>query len=110
VTFVTNRREPTGAVRLNTATDLSNPETLTIRHQVTGSEKNGGVIVDRHLVSTSRVERDSAGVAHMCTVNLTIAVPRNGLFTTTEVTRQIALLANLLFTSGMVDNILQNQA
>lgn len=110
LSFVTNKLENQGKVRLNTATDLTNPETLAIRHQATGSDKNGGTIVDRHLVSSSRTERDVNGVAHQCVVNLTIAVPRNGLFSEAEVTGQVALLANLFFTAGSPAAILTNQS
>jgi hypothetical protein len=109
VEFVSNNTYPGGTDRLNSATSLSDPEKLVIKHSVSGSEK-GGNLVDRHLVSFSRVERDEDGKAHQCTVNVTIAVPRNGLFSTAEVTRQLALASNFLHTSGITAAILQNQS
>jgi hypothetical protein len=109
VDFVVTSRAGSSCERLNDATTLSDPEKLVIKHQVTGTEKQGN-LVDRHLVQLSRVERDSDGVAHACVVNVTMSVPRNGLFSTAEVTRQVAILANLLFDTGMTAAILQNQS
>lgn len=110
VSFATTLRGPGAATeRLNVATDLSNPEKLVIKHQVTGSEKSGN-LTDRHLIQLSRVERDSDGLPHNCVVNLTISVPRNGLFSVAEVERQVSLMANLFFATDISTAILQNQS
>lgn len=109
VDFVTIGQGAQSRERLNDDTTLSDPEKLIIKHQQTGSEKTGN-LVDRHLISLSRVERDSDGNPHTCVVNLTIAVPRNGLFSTVEVERQLSILENFLLGSGNVGKILMNQA
>ncbi len=110
VTFTTTEFAGKSSTRLNTATSLSAPETLVIKHQTTGPDKNL-VVRDRHLISSSRVETDTDGKPYACTVNLTFDVPRNGLFSDADVLRQLSILANLLTsTSGeYLTKILQNQ-
>lgn len=110
VTFTTIERGLKETTRMNTATDLSSPENLVIRHQVQGSTKNGGTITDRHLIQAARTELDGDGNPYTCVVNLTIAVPRVGLFSQAEVQRQIDLIVNLLLASGAVAAILRGES
>jgi hypothetical protein len=95
--------------RLNDATTLSDPEYFNVKHNISGTEK-GGDLTDRHLVQLSRVERDSDGAAHTCVLNLSIVVPRNGLFSEAEVLRQVSLLTNFLLGSGNLGAVLQGQS
>lgn len=95
--------------RKNSATTPSDPENMVINHFVQGSEA-AGTLADRHLIQLSRVERDTAGKPFTCVVNLTLTVPRNGLFSTAEVTRQIQLLANFVLASGKVASVLDGES
>jgi len=94
VEFTSIKTEPTGNTRLNVATELSLPEFLVIRHSLQGK---GDKTIDRHLVQLMRSERDElTGLVHSCVLNLTLTVPRVGLFTETEVRRQMNLLTQFL--------------
>lgn len=92
--FVKTRTNADGATRMNEATELTTPELLVIRHQVQGK---GNAITDRHLLQLSRAERDSeSGVIHTAQMNVSIVIPRVGLFSTAEVIRLFALQKELL--------------
>lgn len=62
-----------GSKRIDTASTLSEPGVLQIKHSVSGSGPNA---IDRHLVQLSRT-KISAGVPRTLTVNFTVAVPRD---------------------------------
>lgn len=109
VTFNKIRQAAQEAERLDAATTLSDPQKLVIKHQTSGSEKAGNLI-DRHLVSFSRVERDSSGNAAAAVVNLTISVPRNNMFSTSEVQTQVNMLVNFIMGSGNLAALLQGQS
>lgn len=95
--------------RKNAATTPSDPENLVVNHFVQGSEA-AGTLADRHLIQTSRVERDVAGKPFTCIVNLTLTVPRNGLFSTADVQRQVNLISNFINAAGYVGKILDGQS
>lgn len=103
--------EATGKLRRrkNAATSISDPELLVINHFLQGSEA-AGTLADRHLIQTSRVERDTLGKPYVCVANLTLTVPRVGLFSDAEVLRQVNLLANLAGASGRLASILAGQS
>jgi len=107
--FVLIKRGPLETERLHSASDLSNPELLIVKHQISGSEKTGGVI-DRHLISFVRTERDVNAVAHRSVVNLTLTVPRVGLFDNADMLRQVAFMANLMGDAARRNAILRNES
>lgn len=110
-TFVSTKILPDGIQRMNDESDLALPELLVIRHQVVGGGKaSGGQMVDRHLVSLSRVERDSeTSATSTCTVNLTMQVPRS-FFTASEVEKQINMLVALLTSEGTLVQLLRGES
>lgn len=93
VTYRLVTRDGNGSRRIDIATDLTQPAHLAIRHSVAGS---GADAVDRHLVQFTRTLNDSGGTPRTLTVNLTIAVPRNAVITSTIVKDQLANLVDLL--------------
>lgn len=69
------------------------PRLLVIKHEASGRSDR---IIDRHLISLSEVKVDSGNVAHTMTVNLTVSVPRNTVFTTARISENIVLATALL--------------
>ena len=104
--------EATGRMRrrINNASTADLPENLVINHFVQGNEKVPTSLVDRHLVQFSRVERDTAGNPYTSIVNVTMSVPRIGLFTAAEMQRQIYLSCNFLLASGRVAALMAGQS
>lgn len=111
VTFVNTKLLSDGRQRINDETDLLAPETLVIRHSNSkgGQGNPADAVVDRHLISLSRVERDSeTNQAYTATVNLTIAVPRSSLFTPTEVDRLVTLVKAAI--TGNVNAVMRGES
>lgn len=97
--FVSTKNLPDGRQRLNQATSIQEPETLTVRHQVSGSSKAGN-LADRHLVQFSRVEiNEETGVAQTAQVNVTMVVPRAGTFSSADMLRMVDVIASFLTSS-----------
>jgi hypothetical protein len=76
-TFSLQRYTADGSVRLDAATTLALPRTLTIRHSVQGV---GPDAIDRHLIQAAEVVADT-GKLRSIVVNLTIQVPRSSVVT-----------------------------
>jgi hypothetical protein len=108
--FVTTDVLPTGTVRLDGATTLSQPTKLAIKHSTSGS---GESLTDRHLIQATRVELDANGIPFTTVVNLTIAVPRKTA-TNTTVYDLVSFIKDLVDTAGAksadLDAILQGQS
>lgn len=83
-------RDNTGTKRLNTATSLTEPDNLVIKHSSSGVGANA---IDRHLIQFSRTNVDAVGVPRTAIVNFTIAQPRSAALTNAEV---IDLVSNLI--------------
>jgi len=83
VTFVLKGQDLKSSERIREDSSLDLPEIFRISH--TTSQQNK-LITDRHLVQFSMRKRDSlTGNEGTAVVNLTIAVPRNGVFDVDDV-------------------------
>lgn len=75
--FVLVGQDLKSSLRITEDSTLDLPETMRIAHSQSTQNK---VITDRHLVQFSLKKRSTAGVEGVCTVNLTMGVPRLGIF------------------------------
>jgi len=96
-TFALQGRDNSGSRRIDSASTLTEPRLLTIKHSKTG---NGVNAIDRHLVQLSRTELDSATVPRTAIVNLTITVPQSAVFTNAEIYDMVAYLVDLISDGG----------
>lgn len=96
-TFALQSYLPDGARRIDAASTLVEPTFLEIKHSATGK---GSAIVDRHLISASRQEADAGGNPFKATVNLTIALPRNTVFSNGEVADLVSYLVDFITDGG----------
>lgn len=78
---------------IDPSTNLTEPVTLVIRHEVVGKGAN---IVDRHNLRFGQVEVDSAGTPRELTVNFTIGVPRSSAFSTADVQHLVMRMVNAI--------------
>jgi hypothetical protein len=88
---------PDGARRIDTASTLTEPRTLEIKHTASGK---GAAVVDRHLIAAVSQQADAAGIPYRATVNLTIAVPRNAVFSNTDVADLISYVVDFISDGG----------
>nr|QDH88738.1 MAG: hypothetical protein H2Bulk35506_000002 [Leviviridae sp.] len=88
---------PDGARRIDSASTLTEPRFLEIKHSNSGK---GAGIVDRHLVSASKQKLDGAGVPYKAIANFTMAVPRNTVFSTADVLDLAAAIIDLITDGG----------
>lgn len=88
-----------GAVRIDVASDNSRSQFLEVRHTASGK---GVAAIDRHLISAYAVELDGAGVPYKATVNLTIAKPRNAVFSTVEIADLVSYIVDLIDRKSVV--------
>lgn len=98
------------AHRLKAGATLTDPTWIVVKHSSSGSGKNGGTIVDRHLIQGSIVEHDALGVEHVQTVNLTLIVPRVSIFSEAEIGYNLNRVVNTILGSGNLTAILQGQS
>lgn len=110
-TFALVGSDSSSSTRIDTASTLSEPKKLIVKHSVSGSGANA---VDRHLIQASQRKLDTGGLPRDAVVNMTIAVPRNTVITTAMVddlvSNIISLLANHAFsaTTGLTnDTVIQ---
>lgn len=92
-TFALVGQDSVSSKRLDTASTLSEPRSLVIKHSASGSGANA---VDRHLVQSSVTKLNSSGVARTGTVNLTIAMPRDTVITSALIEDCIANIVSLI--------------
>lgn len=95
--------------RLKSTATLTDPQKMVIKHSSSGSEKQSNLI-DRHLVQFSITEHDALNVQHTMQVNLTLVVPRQSIFTESEIRNELNKLSNFVHGSGNLTNLLQGQA
>jgi len=86
-----------GAKRLATSTSLAQPLAFEIKHSSTGK---GNSVVDRHLISASRVVNNAAGVPQKAVVNVTFALPRDTAVGNTDILNLFANIVDLLCDGG----------
>ena len=100
-TFSLIQQDGTGTRRLDSNTTFADPTTLEIRHIVTGS---GSKTIDRHLVRLQSQYRDSqTGDVVTLPINLTIAVPRYGDFSETNIKDLVFFLISFLIGQSLYD-------
>lgn len=106
--FVEQSQDRTGSIRIDDSTSLSTPRLFVMKHN---EQKDGktGRSVDRHLLQFSTVAKDAQGVAETAIVNVTIALPRSGTVSRTELNHLVAFVRNFLGTTANVDAILRNE-
>lgn len=73
VTYRLVSQQADGTRRINVASTLALPDTLTLKHSVTGKVPS---VVDRHLVQVSKTVSTLTGSAPVI-VNFTVTVPRD---------------------------------
>jgi hypothetical protein len=81
------------STRLDSGSTLAQPQELFISHQKTSG---GGVVTDRHLVSFRKTKVNAQGDPLTVVVNFTVAVPRDTVFTTPEITALVRHLMDFL--------------
>jgi hypothetical protein len=81
-----------GSRRLDKASTLALPATLTIKHSVTGKTPN---FVDRHLVQLNRTVAASIGTV-TANVNFTLTIPRDVAITPTVINDLVSNLVDFL--------------
>jgi len=96
-TFALQGRDASGARRIDTASTLSQPQNLVIKHSKSGQGLNA---IDRHLVQFSRTELDSNGVPRTAIVNFTMAVPQSTVFSSAEILDLAGYLVDLITDGG----------
>lgn len=92
-TYALLGEDQTGSKRLDTASTLTEPRSLVIKHSVQGSGANA---IDRHLVQASYTKVNSSGVPRTGTVNLTIAMPRDTVITSAIIEDLLANIVSLV--------------
>jgi len=92
-TFALIGEDQTGSKRIDTASTLTEPRTLVVKHSTSGT---GTAAIDRHLIQSSVTKINSSGVARTGTVNLTIAMPRDTVVTAALIEDCIANIVSLI--------------
>jgi hypothetical protein len=95
--------------RIDSASNLTTPRSMFIKHQIAGSKANGN-ISDRHLVSFSATYLDGSNKEQTAVLNFTLQVPRSTAVSRTNVNDLIAFLRNWLGVSTNVDGLLINES
>lgn len=104
--------DPTGTVRVDSASSPTEPRMLTIKQQVTGK---GTARVRRVLVSYTYEKIGSSGLPSKFVCNLSMAYPLNGTFVQADANNGIAVIGDLVGGTVTVDttkvaNLLQGQS
>lgn len=95
--------------RIDSASNLTTPRSMFIKHQTSGSKANGN-ISDRHLVSFSATYLDGANKEQVAVLNLTVQVPRSTAVSRANVNDLIAFARNWFGVSANVDGLLINES
>lgn len=91
-----------GSSRLSSGSTLTDPTTMAINHRQV-SPKGSAVVIDQHLIKFEDTLVDSATNRSVkSVVNLTLNIPRDGLFTKTSLHDQLRQLIQLLTGSTTV--------
>lgn len=97
VVYALISQDGTGTRRIDTASNLAFPGTLSIKHSVNGT---GAQAVDRHLVQLSRVVEATSGPKTLV-CNFTISVPRDTAVTNQLVFDAVANIIDFLVDGGL---------
>lgn len=97
VVFRLVSNDQSGTRRIDVASTLALPNTLTIRHSVSGKAPN---IVDRHLVQFTKMVATSLGSVPV-NCNFTLTIPRDSAVTTTIVHDVVSNLLDFLSDSAL---------
>lgn len=97
VTYNLQSYLPDGARRIDVTSSTAFPNLLTVQHTSSGKVP---VVTDRHLISATKSIANGANPAQKATVNLTIAIPRGGLFGTVEVADLVSVIIDLISDGG----------
>jgi hypothetical protein len=101
VTYSLIGEDKTGSIRMDSATTLTEPRKLEIKHSSSGK---GADVVDRHLVQASHLKVAGTGQTRTAVVNLTLAVPRDSVITATIVQDLLAAIIDLITDGGFGDS------
>lgn len=99
--YVLVKNNGDGTQRLDSATTLSEPRMLIIKHSTNGS---GSSAIDRHLVQFSQTEETAGGLAKTATVNFTMAVPRDSVITNQIVYDLVSNLIDFISDGGFTSS------
>lgn len=91
---------------LSTAT-LSEPFTLALKASQSGNKAAG--IMDRYLISLAEVHLDTANVDQRLISNFTLSASRSTVITRAMINNQLALIADIIGDSTMVDKVLRKE-
>lgn len=108
-TFAAISVEGTSTIRQDTSSTNLSPRKMAIRH-ATATDKVSKTIVDRHLLSFSKMLLDTENVAQTITFNGTLWVPRNAVVTRADVDHLIAFARNFLGVTANVDSFLLGES
>lgn len=97
VVYALTGQDLTSSKRFDTGSTVSEPGLMTIKHSVQGV---GSAATDRHLVQFTRTKLTTAGVPKTAIVNLTIAIPRDSVITSTIVDDLVANLVDFIADGG----------
>jgi hypothetical protein len=100
ISYVLLSRDGSGTKRLDSASTLSEPRHMVVKHSVQGSNAEA---IDRHLVQFTHTKLTTAGSPKTAVVNLTVAVPRDTVITATIVNDLVANLVDLIADGGFSD-------
>lgn len=92
-TFNLLSQDSSGTRRGDVSSSLAEPRLLVIKHSVQGQGQDA---IDRHLVQFSDTQESSTGKLRTAVVNVTIAVPRDSVITSTIVQDLVAHAIDLL--------------
>lgn len=101
VTYNLQAYLPDGARRIDVTSTPTEPRLLEVKHTTSGSGKN---IVDRHLISASKVALDGAGVPFRGVVNLTFSMPRSTAISSTDMFDLASAIFDLVCDGGFGDS------
>lgn len=92
-TFALVGGDVSSSKRLDTASTLTEPRMLTVKHSTSGQ---GAAAIDRHLIQCSVTKLNTAGTPRTGTVNLTIAMPRDSIITQNMIEDCVANIVSLV--------------
>lgn len=99
-TLISN--DKSGSIRIDRATNLAEPCTMSIKHSVAGK---GSDAVDRHLLQFVLTKTNPVtGVPRSATVNLTLAIPRDLTISTVDAKDLVTYVADFIL-DGSVANM-----
>lgn len=109
--FSTTKRGPDGTERIDTLSAPGTPNLLVVKHSVQGVEVKGvGEVVDRHLISIIKSNRQADNVLRKLQVNLTVSNPRSANFSSADVRAELWRMFNFLNGTPNIDAIMRGES